>query len=599
MDGELSVGYVNRVAVANGYEDVLTLCRAVRERGGTIAGVLRLETHERNRLFGVLPNHCACDISATCGVTATHFNHHHVRWCPACLKVLGYFRGAWGLKLCCACARHKLLLVDECPSCRGHQQLLRCSIRCRVCGEDLSRANELAATEALVALHMRLEQALRQSRDQEQPRYVMEWLRLVKYLGPFLADPWHRRPGQSAGLHRIDEAMMLVNATALLLEDWPQNFHALLHRARSEHLDASHLAQAYGPLYRVLFRDLAAPSFDSLRLAFEQHLHDNWFGLLGRRNRWLRIDTICTHPRQSATSVAEKTRVGVAAIRHLADCETVSAHTVHHGSGRVARAFPEEVIQHIQHLKQDSVTLRDGALILRVRRRRVRELLDAELIRAWVDRRRANAATWWLSKSDVMVLATIGERITGAPDCRPSCVSLRTVLKTWRFQQGEFPALVRAMLAKELVMRRPLNPAAGLGCVELIAEELRAWLSNLRRVNQAWLSIDEAARRLGLKQQVAYELVARGLIVSSIQDRGRRIAPQAIDSFRCTYVSLSELAAGQSMAPRRMLALLTSRPVCGPRVDGARQYFYRREDVGDLCALVSDVDTTPAVGGVR
>jgi hypothetical protein len=400
-------------------------------------------------------------------------------------------------------------------------------------------------------------------------------------------------------LHRVEKALVLANATALLLEDWPKNFHALLHRARSEHLDASHLAQAYGPMYRVLYRDLAAPSFDPLRQVFEQHLHDNWFGLLGRRNRWLRIDTISTHPRQSATSVAEKTKVGVAAIRHLAECETVSAYTVHHGSGRVARAFPEEVIQHIQHLKQDSVTLRDGASILRVARRRVRELLDAGLIRAWVDRRRANASTWWLSKSDVMMLATIGERIASARGDRPFCVSLRTVLKTWRFQQGEFPALVRAMLAKELTVRRPLTLTAGLGCVELLPEELRGWLSNLRRGNQAWLSIDEAARRLGLKQQVAYELVARGLIVSSIQDRGRRIAPQAIDSFRCAYVSLSELAAEKSMAPRRMLALLKSRPVCGPRVDGARQYFYRREDVGDLCALVSNVDTTLAVGDVR
>jgi hypothetical protein len=44
-------------------------------------------------------------------------------------------------------------------------------------------------------------------------------------------------------------------------------------------------------------------------------------------------------------------------------------------------------------------------------------------------------------------------------------------------------------------------------------------------------------------------------------------------------VALSELALEQSMAPRRMLALLNCQPVCGPRVDGARQYFYRRDDI--------------------
>ena len=128
-------------------------------------------------------------------------------------------------------------------------------------------------------------------------------------------------------------------------------------------------------------------------------------------------------------------------------------------------------------------------------------------------------------------------------------------------------------------MQRPVNLSSGLGGVELLADVLRVWLSSLRRTKQALLSIDAAANRLGLKQQVAYELVARGLISSSLQGRCRRVAPQAIESFRGTYVALSELALEQSMAPRRMLALLDCQPVCGPRIDGARQYFYRRDDI--------------------
>jgi excisionase family DNA binding protein len=178
-----------------------------------------------------------------------------------------------------------------------------------------------------------------------------------------------------------------------------------------------------------------------------------------------------------------------------------------------------------------------------------------------------------------MKLATVGEHISNALDGRPSCVLLTTALKTWRFQRGEFPSLVRALLANELAARRPANRFAGLGCVELFAEELKSWLINVRRASCAWLSVDEAAKQLGLKQQVAYELVARGLIASSMHERGRRVAPEAVESFRCTYVALSELAAEQSMAPRRVLTLLTSRPVCGPCVDGARQYFYRRDDI--------------------
>ncbi len=52
-----------------------------------------------------------------------------------------------------------------------------------------------------------------------------------------------------------------------------------------------------------------------------------------------------------------------------------------------------------------------------------------------------------------------------------------------------------------------------------------------------------------------------------------------IERFQTTYVSLASLAGETRRSPRALLAELFASPVCGPSIDGTRQYFYRRADI--------------------
>lgn len=578
MEGELSAGYLSRVAVANGYEDIGSLCRAIASNGTSIRESLQLDTAEIARLFGTLPCFRGLDLPTTYDIATVHFNHHYLRWCPACLQATGYFCGAWGLKLCCVCAQHGARLVEACPSCNERQPIFHCVRCCTVCGCDLSRASMTPAGSALVGLHGQLQLGLETCRRTGCNERVLEWLRLVKYLGPFLSDPWCRHPGQTSGLHRLSEAMALVEATACLLDNWPVNFDALLHRARSCEPQTTHLAQAFGRLYRVLYRDLDGEAFDPLREQFERHLNEHWFGLLGRRNRRLQTRTVSCHPQRATKAVARDAGVGAAAVRHLAGSGSIIAHTKQHASGRVTRVVSSSEAARVEELKRDSVTLRQAAVLLRIGRQRVRELIDAGLVHAWIDRRQTRAATWWLCKADMARLASIGEP-TGSTGRGQGWIDLATVLKTWRLASDEFASIARALLANDLVARRPVCRPPGMGTIEMRISQIRKWHYTFRETHQISLSVDGAAKRLGIKQQVAYELVARGIIECTVEGRCRRISPRAIGDFRNAYISLAELAAAHSMRPCRMVALLACRPVCGPGVDGARQYFYRRADL--------------------
>jgi hypothetical protein len=83
---------------------------------------------------------------------------------------------------------------------------------------------------------------------------------------------------------------------------------------------------------------------------------------------------------------------------------------------------------------------------------------------------------------------------------------------------------------------------------------------------------------LGGKQQVAYALVHSGLINADLRQRPIQIGREALESFQREYVSLAELAGTRRTSSRRMLLELEAVPVCGPGVDGCRQYFFRRLD---------------------
>lgn len=106
----------------------------------------------------------------------------------------------------------------------------------------------------------------------------------------------------------------------------------------------------------------------------------------------------------------------------------------------------------------------------------------------------------------------------------------------------------------------------------------------MRYTEGASISVDQAAKRLGLKQQVVYDLVRLGLL-TTIQDHlpGRRVTQASLDEFQATYISLAEYAKSVKRAPRWLLQTLPMQPVSGPMIDGSRQYFFRRSDLyGEL-----------------
>ena len=101
-----------------------------------------------------------------------------------------------------------------------------------------------------------------------------------------------------------------------------------------------------------------------------------------------------------------------------------------------------------------------------------------------------------------------------------------------------------------------------------------------------WLTITQAAKVLGIKEQVAYELVRLGYLQSEVmpkqKKRGTRIKRSTIDRFNQDYVFSTKIAEEMGCSSRKVISHLASfgkQPISGPMINGARQVLYKREEV--------------------
>jgi hypothetical protein len=579
---EAANGYVIRVAAENGYGSPRQLRTAYGD--GTDANVfnvfcnsVKLSETEESSLFGPLPSYWG-EQSLPNNLASSDFNHNVMRWCPLCLKDSSYLRGCWSLKLCCACSFHGCLLCDRCPQCGEDQRLERVEIRQCLCGARLDTSQVIPASVSLLRLNDAImSSAVHNRMTADFPEIdALGWQRLVRYLGQFNEYSQPSRPGQIAGLHSLETALPIVTNTAELMDDWPKNFMRVLATIEKREVASTSIRRSFGRIYHVLYADLQSECFQFLRDAFEDYLHRNWWGTVCKRNRSFKPETILTHPRITVKQAALRSGVTPALIHHLSTANLVAYKKVMLPSKRQVRAIHQGDVAQISAIAKKGMNLTEASRFLGISKGRVKELMVAGLIVPLVSRFHTDAASWLISKQD---LAKLSFR-TQAVRSQMEKVSLKHIAKFWRLRENEFANLVRALVNKELVPRNNQSVIRCLGEVLLSHDEAYNWLNSQRVKVEGSLSVDQAAQVLGVKQQVAYELVRSGLLEATVdQALGRRISVGSIKNFQETYISLAESAKILEQSPKKILKAIEAVPVCGPSINGDRQYFFRRSEI--------------------
>lgn len=579
FDHEAAISYLIRISQANGFSTPRQLWLAMQNGEDPPSlnelmnwmGVRRIDSEIS--LSGPVQHYWKSPVHVMSGLGINDYNHHFMRWCPRCLADSQHLHSTWGLKLQCVCEKHGTPLTDCCPSCGALQRFERSDIGHCSCGARLDRGDCGTTPPKVWAINRWLAHG---SGDDAafSNLSAADWHRLVRFLGQFTADSQPKRPGQISGLHQLEVASVVIRRTADLLDDWPHQFNELLAVLQGQGSAKHSVRQSFGRLYRVLYHDLRAPVFQFLRDAFEEHLKENWWGFVCKRNRSFKSETVKNHPRLTLENAARQAGTTTAVVRHLIQAELIPSAEDKFPSGRHLRSVHLNDVGRISALAEGAMTLGEAANFLGLPERRVRELVMAGLLTPIVSRITTKAAAWLFHKEQLSALSYFPV----VPQGKPGLVSVHQILKSWSLRKGDFPALVTVL--KNGVLMSAIATPGPIGKLKLDATQVRSWLAAHRIATNDWLSVDLAARVLGVKQQVAYELVAKGLLKTTpCSSNARAISAAQIQAFKNQYVSLVEIATNWGRSPKWVFLNIEASPVCGPSIDGARQYFFLRADI--------------------
>jgi len=581
MPGESTPGYLMRVAGANGFRSVRQLFTSlrVRQQGAfdELCSRLCLTDQERGYLFGTLPGHWGHG-NIPLGLGIADFNQTCRRWCPTCMKEGCVLQGRWGLKLVCTCPLHGSWLRDTCPrcdACCGWSDAVQSHCQC---GASLADADtEIAGAEVLALTQLLCGYSNCAFGVPGVATLTTPAVhRLVRYLGPFHADPRPAHPGQTVDVYRMTVARALVEGAAGFLANWPVHLHERISEIQATAPRSPSVRRTFAPLYRVLYDDLSDPCYQFLRDAFEAYLHEHWWGLVCRRNKRMQSATVEKHPRITLPQMATAAGVPASVVRHLVQANLIPATSTPLPSGRHSRSIHSDELHRIKGAIDGALSLGQAARALALPEGRLRDLVREGLVTPLISRQTNRAAAAWLiPKGEIERLHVRPGLAVAKSDAAP----LRDALKYWRLREHEGVALVRAVICGQVPVLASDQDRVPIGLAVLSGAQAKRWLATRRIESGEGLSVDQAAKELGLKQQVAYDLVRAGLLrTTDAGVLGRRVTARDLEAFSAAYVSLADLARESACSPRVLLTCIGIAPVCGPAVDGARQYFFRRDE---------------------
>ncbi|MCG8988814.1 TniQ family protein [Delftia acidovorans] len=523
------------------------------------------------------------------GLPATSFTHRRMRVCPSCVAESPWIRPLWRLKVVTACPLHGITLVQHCRRC--HEPVRLNTALTGACGCGLHyRASAHQVGSAERALMRAIDDSLHGagnlvSGDLALWMNTAEWSKLLRYAGRLIQGPTLEHPGQIAALEDLDVARGIVQGTLALLQDWPDAYWRCLQKFVDAAPWDGSIRRVFTPLYTVIYQRLPEPAFQFLRDGFETFLLEHWRGELCGRHRAFRPETLQNHPRKGLAKLAREAGMGRSLLKRLVHNDYLPGIRFRSLSGQGRETITVNASQ-VAELLPDRAAYRDlksTAQLLGLKRSRLRQFVALGILQADCRPDWSRRSHWHFHKAALQdFIARLRMLSTG--EALGSCVTLGEVLQFWQLAPQELRALFDALWSGELPLRMTENTV--ISAMVLDGNRTRSWLEDHRRRTIPWLTPTQASQLLEVKEQVVYELIGKHLLVADLVSGGRsmlkRIQHDSLKAFQRDYVSLSTLAKAAGTTATALLTMLPAKPVTGPRIDGGRQYFFRREDLVGL-----------------
>lgn len=526
-----------------------------------------------------------------------------VRCCPDCLAEHRYWRFEWEHVLYVVCHRHRRRMHDRCPSCMSklkweRSELMRCSCGAAICDwrpapvardEEVELCHHVAA--ALANEHGGMTGEIR---GDFYPLLASLSLRdlevLIVTFGAYGERMGNIERCGPCKVAEIDDAHKLVRVAAHMLVNWPQRFNGVLREIGGydePDAQARESSRDFQNFVRAIRNRFNTAGLAFVVAAYRNFIYENWSGVLSRRQKWLDEERLDAQRYITAGIACKMLGTSRRQLRQFMDQNILRGYVTRTQNHREFIVVERDSIANAKALLDDHIPLAGAAKLLGLPKGRVCELVVAGLLPE-VRQLFTPDRICRFSRNEI---AAFIKRLSAGkrePSEEEELVSATTVLKTHLASAEEFCSLVRAILTREIAIVKVSSSIQGFAALMFARAEFYKWRSKLRLKDECpKLTVVEAADRLGVKQEVAYHLVRIGLLPSLTMLFGKRMCRLVrladIEAFEASYISAVNTTLIETSSVNAALRDFRARgihPIVGPTIDGCRQYFFRRKDVG-------------------
>lgn len=328
-----------------------------------------------------------------------------------------------------------------------------------------------------------------------------------------------------------------------------------------------------------------------MRVAFGSYVAQYWTGSIAKRNRAVLSELSESMAWVPVAVAARRLRLTAKQVRSMVNKGEIPSES------RLSQKGRRFIVINSQYLRDNASRLRPGytlqhaSRVLSLPESRMRHLVPMLCPEVQSP---VNGGTWaipvaWVEK--LKELAVAAPLLTGKPPFRLCMV--QTALRTKLTKNAAAAEMLRGLVSGRGLRYWRTKGNSTVGKLCLAWEDVCTLERSAASAGPTAISLPNAARKFGVKDEVIYALVRLGLLRVDV-DRGRQRPTQYttdrwIDLFRAEYVLGRDLANHFGRSPRYMAAWLARNgvsAVAGPDAGGCRQLVYRR---GAVAVALGDV----------
>ncbi|WP_156965886.1 hypothetical protein [Paraburkholderia bannensis] len=497
--------------------------------------------------------------------------HGIARWCPHCLSgPQSYWREAWSTGPA-ACIAHRSWLISECVACRRMLRWKQVRFAFCTCGASLCEAAVEPFSDEVLKLFDE------QVGSGPVLLQVNERWNLARYLGALSQFGLRGKPLKRASRRTQNIEQQLVTAGASLITDRSACFE-LLDRLRVPPVSMSDvplLSEIFPQLLAMLRKQLSeAERLWMLDLlgTYVEHSLRRGTPVLWERKR---------HDFQVPAELGSRPKLRNPVIANLLVQAAESVPVRRTRAGRRKFAISDEQLLRLRKSRNSLVALKTAARYAGMSRRRVQALVEAGLIAssdAWIDTRSIDRLLHKVATACGQDAAVLEDPVSLAEALRLYV----PIEASSAFFSGIMDRPVRLALSE----RGRSTSERGRSTLRDVFVERSDVMSVAQKaaMPDSRLSVVDAARRLGVKQEVMYQLINAGFIRAQTRKlrhrTGRVVDIDDLRKFDEQFAPLVAVARAMGISPRKAPSWARQHDieiVTGPSIDGGRQYWIRRQ----------------------